>query len=623
MLIIPPYQTRNAVVSLSFMTAALLQKPKRPGRSLTRETFIAGIRVIGRQLKGHKSVIVLLVVLSVVDAAAQAFVPLVAGKIFDAIIALATNQFALLTPVFVLIGVWLALQMSSNIINWQVSFNNQKIGAILEAEYIAKGFGKIFEMPLSFHVSRKQGDVSDRITRAAGWLDNLVTNVAITLLPNFLSIFIALIVTLFINIKLTLLLCFAIAIYIAILWRSLPRIAGLQQRMHRAYNRAYGDAYDAMGNIREIKHAATETLEQKKVQNAFVNRAARFWYELSSIFQRLTFSQRILVTLTQLSIFAASVFLVRNGTITPGGLVAFNGYAAMIFGPFVVLGNNWQTIQNGMVAIVRAEKLLNFPTENYEPKNAVVPKKLRGEVAFENVYFSYKEQGGEEILKGISFSVKAGERVALVGESGMGKTTIIDLLSGFYFPQEGRITVDGTDIKRMNLRAYRARIGVVPQEPTLFNDTVEANLRYGNPEKSRADMVRATKEAHAADFIESFPKKYRQVVGWRGIKLSIGQKQRIALARAFLRDPDILILDEPTSALDARSEHFIKQSLRKLMEGRTTFIIAHRLSTVREVDKILVLKDGKIVEQGRHDELVKVPHGIYRSLYELQSGFGA
>jgi ABC-type multidrug transport system fused ATPase/permease subunit len=225
-------------------------------------------------------------------------------------------------------------------------------------------------------------------------------------------------------------------------------------------------------------------------------------------------------------------------------------------------------------------------------------------------------------LKGISFHARAGQKIALVGESGVGKTTIIDLLSGFYFPQKGKILIDGIDIKKMNLRNYRSRIGIVPQEPTLFNDTIEANIRYGNPGKSAEEMVTACREAYAQDFIEAFPKKYKKIVGWRGVKLSIGQKQRIALARAFLRSPDILVLDEPTSALDAKSEHLIKASLEKLMAGRTTFIIAHRLSTVREVDLILVLKDGAIVEQGTHDALVQVPGGIYRGLYEMQTGFG-
>jgi len=439
------------------------------------------------------------------------------------------------------------------------------------------------------------------------------------LLPSFLSIFVALIITLFINWQLTIILIAAIVIYSAVLWSAVPQLVGLQKKMHRAYNVAFGDAQDALGNIREIKQAATEKLEQKKVRSNFVTRAAQFWVDMNTIFQRLTFVQKMLVSATQLAIFILSIFYVQHGTLTPGGLVAFNGYAAMMLGPFIALGQQWQTVQSGVVAIVRAEKIIGTPTEVYVPKNAIVPTKLRGDVAFENVSFAYK--GGGETLKGISFHVKPGEKVALVGESGVGKTTIIDLLSGFYFPQKGRITIDGTDIRKMDLTKYRSRIGVVPQEPALFNDTIEANIRYGNTGRSMEEVIKAAKEAHANDFIEGFPKKYKAIVGWRGIKLSIGQKQRIALARAFLRSPDILVLDEPTSALDARSEDLIKSALRKLMEGRTAFIIAHRLSTVREADTIIVLKDGKIIEAGNHRELVALPHGVYRSLYELQTGF--
>lgn len=590
--------------------------------TLTRETFFEGGRVIARTLRPHKKTLIMLVAFGLVNAGAQAFVPLVSGKIFDAIIGIAAHaSLAPLMPVFTLIGIWLLLQMGSNAVSWQTDFHNDRIGTMASAEYTAEGYGKLFEMPLSFHTAQKQGDVSDRITRASNWLDTIVGNVLLTLLPSFLSIVIALVIAYSINGVLALILLAAMVIYAGILWQAIPRLAGLQKKMHRAYNRAYGDAYDAIGNIREIKQAATEQEEQKKIHRNFIGRAARFWVEMNSISARLTFFQKTVVALTQLSIFILSVFYVRSGIITPGQLVAFNGYAAMILGPFVILGQNWQTVQNGMVAIARAEKVLSIPREIYQPNKGISPKKLRGEVSFENVRFAYA--GGNEILHDVSFHVQPGEKVALVGESGMGKTTLIDLISAFYFPQKGSIHVDGIDLRKMNLTAYRSRIGVVPQEPALFNDTVEANVAYGNAGRSTKEMMDAAKKAHAHTFIEAFPKKYKQLVGWRGIKLSIGQKQRIALARAFLRNPDILILDEPTSALDARSEHLIKESLRELMQGRTTFIIAHRLSTVREADKILVLQNGTIVEQGNHAELVKIPNGIYRSLYELQSGLTA
>ncbi len=599
-------------------TAHIVGKPKKSKSTLTRAVFFDGMKAIANYLRPHKKILFLLVVFGLLNAAAQAFVPLIAGKIFDAIIAIAKNPETVLASIFMLIGIWLVLQLASNGISWWTGYHNDRLSTILYSEYVASGFGKLIDMSFAFHTAQKQGDVSDRISRAANWLDNIVGNVILTLLPNFLSIVIALVITYFINAKLTLVLLVAIVIYAVILWQSVPALSGLQQKVNRAWNRAFGDAYDTLGNLKEVKQATTEQLEKKKLRKNFISRAAEFWVDMNTIFQRLTFAQKVVVTLTQFSIFVLSVFFVRDGTITPGGLVAFNGYAAMILGPFVILGQNWQTIQNGLVAIVRAENMLSSPPEIYTPPNAVAPKKLKGEVIFENVSFAYPK--GKTVLENVSFRVRPGERVALVGESGVGKTTIIDLLSGFYFPQKGKILIDGTDVRRMDLTAYRGHIGVVPQEPALFNDTVENNIRYGNPGKFGKKLVEAAKEAHAHEFIEAFPKKYKQIVGWRGIKLSIGQKQRIALARAFLRDPDILILDEPTSALDAKSEHFIKNSLKKLMEGRTTFIIAHRLSTVREADNILVFRDGKIVERGNHAQLVKIPNGVYRSLHEFQIG---
>lgn len=592
---------------------------KKSTVKLTRKTFREGAGVIIRQLKPHKRTVGLLAAFSLVAAMAEAFVPFLAGKIFDAIILLSKNPLSSLTSIFFIVAIWFLLRLGSDIAEWKIGFSNERLGVMLEAEYIAGGFGNLFEMPLSFHKNKKHGEVGEKIHRAAGWLENLVSRVSLNLLPSFLSIIVALCIAFFINLKLTLVLVLAIAIYVFLLWRAVPQLAGLQQKMHLAYSRAYGDTYDALENIQEIKQAATEAEEKRKIHRKFVLRAAPLWLRISYIFRQLSFFQRLLIVLTQLAIFAISIFLVRNGTLTPGELVAFNGYAAMIFGPFVILGQNWQTIQNGLVALVQAEKILGRPKEIYNPKGAVAPKKLKGEIIFNNVSFAYHKSN--YILENVSFKASAGEKIALVGKSGVGKTTIIDLLLGFYFPQKGEILVDGIDIKKFNLTAYRLRLGVVPQEPTLFNDSIENNILYGNVGKSEAEIKEASRLAHAAEFIEEFPQKYKQLVGWRGVKLSIGQKQRLALSRAFLRNPDILILDEPTSALDAYSEQFIKDSLKKLMAGRTTLIIAHRLSTIREVDKILVLENGRIIEQGNHKELMKIKDGAYRKLYSLQAGF--
>ncbi|OYV26126.1 MAG: hypothetical protein B7W98_03355, partial [Parcubacteria group bacterium 20-58-5] len=255
----------------------------------------------------------------------------------------------------------------------------------------------------------------------------------------------------------------------------------------------------------------------------------------------------------------------------------------------------------------------------YEPKNAEPLGQLKGDVGFKGVHFRY-EPKGREILAGVSFEARAGQAIAFVGETGVGKSTTTELISGYYFPTEGTVEIDGHDIRRVSLTELRAHIAVVPQEVVLFNASIADNIRYGRPDASDEAVRAAAEKAHADGFIAKFQNGYEQEVGERGIKLSVGQKQRIAIARAILRNPRILILDEPTSALDPETEQYISRALEELMRGRTTFIVAHRLSTVRKADLILVLKDGKVAERGTHNELLALPGGIYRHLYELHIG---
>jgi len=256
-------------------------------------------------------------------------------------------------------------------------------------------------------------------------------------------------------------------------------------------------------------------------------------------------------------------------------------------------------------------------TEVYEPQDSV-SQIISGDVKFDDVTFKYETEGN--ILHDINIEVKKGENIALVGESGSGKSTLISLISGYYFPQKGKVLIDGIETSRYNLLNLRKQIAVVPQEIALFNDTLENNIKYGNFEASTDDVKRVAKEAHLEEFIKGLKNGYKTLVGERGVKLSVGQKQRLAIARAMLRDPKILILDEPTSALDAMTEKFVAESLRKLMKDRTTFVIAHRLSTVREADRIFVFDKGRIVESGSHLELLKIKNGFYKKLHDYQIG---
>lgn len=589
--------------------------------TIKKENLIEGWHIVMKYLKPYRAELMILMLLSVLSAILGAMVPYLAGKIVDYIVSprfFDVLYIGHISSVFFVLGIWLFVRAVNDIVDWSLGQRTPMLSVRMEAEYIASAYAKLIELPLSFHKTHKMGEVSNRISRGASWLDNLV-NVLIRLAPQFLSIIFALAFSLYIQAWLALILFIGVVLYLIILIPLLPKIAAASHRTHSLYSDAYGDSYDVVLNVSAVKQATAEQYESRKLYKNFVLKAYRSWTKMRGLWGIISISQRLLITLVQFFVFVVGIQFIMQGKITIGELLMFNGYAAMFFGPFVQLGYNWETIQNGIITLQRAEKILTNPPEMYVPKNAIIADEIHGDIVFDDVYFSYTKKQ-REALRGISFHVKSGETVALVGESGVGKSTLIDLLSHYYKPTSGNIHIDGHNIEHYDLKFLRSQIAVVPQEIILFNDSIRQNICYGAFDAPEEAIVEAAREARADEFIESFPKKYKQMVGERGVKLSMGQKQRIAIARAILRNPKILILDEPTSALDAKSEQYIQDSFSKLMKGRTTFIIAHRLSTVRNVDKIFVLEKGRIVESGNHEELVKKEGGIYQKLYSLQIG---
>ncbi len=311
--------------------------------------------------------------------------------------------------------------------------------------------------------------------------------------------------------------------------------------------------------------------------------------------------------------------MVQAGEITAGQLISFVTFTAVIGGAIAGLGNFYSELVGAIGATERVREILNSKSEvDGRPQTNLKAGRFAGNIQFEKVHFSYPTRPDMEILKGVSLEIPSGAKVAIVGQSGAGKSTIMQLLLQFHLLNEGTIKIDGQNIYDYELESYRQNFALVPQEVILFGGSIRENILYGKPDAQEDEIIEAAKKANAWDFISSFPEQLDTIVGERGIKLSGGQRQRIAIARAILRNPSVLLLDEATSSLDAESERVVQDALNNLMEGRTSIIIAHRLATIRDVDRIYVLQGGHIIEQGTHDELSAIENGAYSSLAKLQ-----
>jgi subfamily B ATP-binding cassette protein MsbA len=306
---------------------------------------------------------------------------------------------------------------------------------------------------------------------------------------------------------------------------------------------------------------------------------------------------------------------VINGDLTSGWFAVYIGSLVAIIKPVKKISQMNPIIQRAVAAGDRIYALLDVKPQVVEAQNAFSLPVFSELIRFSDVHFGYK--GKDTVLKGIDFTINKGQVVAIVGPSGVGKTTLVNLIPRFYDPTGGNITIDGYNIKNVSLKSLRDQLGIVTQESILFNDTVRANIAYGDPSKNMDDIIRAAEMANAHNFIIQMPKGYDTVIGERGFKVSGGERQRLCIARAILKNPPILILDEATSSLDTENERLVQDAISKLMKHRTVIVIAHRLSTIQQANCIVVLKDGHIVQKGTHDELI-AESGIYKTLYEMQ-----
>jgi len=474
-------------------------------------------------------------------------------------------------------------------------------------------FQHLQKLPLDFFYRKQTGYVMSRVSDDVEAVQGLLADTFVSGLQNLIVFIAGIACTLYIHRTLALLSFMLLPFYGISIWYFNRRIRESSYLAREGYGMLQKDLQEMLSGIFLIKAFCREDHSLKRVRLS-TKTAVEKQANLDILSSVAAISSGLIAAAAPVVLIWYGCREIMNGALTVGGLVAFNTFLRYLFGPTQTLVNLNFGAQQSLAACQRLFEILDTEPEVVEREDAIALEDLQGEIVFDRVRFSYDSSA---VLDGVSFRVRPGEAISIVGKSGVGKSTIVSLLLRLYEPEEGRVLIDGQDLRNIKTESLRKSIGLVSQDTFLFSDTIRENIRFGRPDASDEEVIDAAKLSHAHDFIESLPEGYDTVVGERGYTLSGGERQRIAIARAILRNPRIMILDEAMSQVDSESECVIQHALRPLIRGRTTIIIAHRISTLRLVDRILVLDGGKIVEEGSHEELYK-KGGLYRRLVEHQ-----
>lgn len=476
-------------------------------------------------------------------------------------------------------------------------------------------FTHIHRLSMRYHITRKTGGLSRIIERGVKGVEFLLRFLLFSVGPLIVQLLMIAGVLFFnFGVWYTIVVVITIAIYVWFTFTVTEWRVKIRKEMNDQDTDANQKAIDSLLNFETVKYFGAEKWEADRYNGAMHNymlAAIKTNYSLAF----LNFGQTVIITAGLVGVMVMAAFGVENGTLTVGDFVLVNAYMIQITMPLNFLGTVYREIRQALIDMGGMFELLNQPAEVVDKPDANVLKVQGGEVVLDDVYFGYDKERG--ILKGVSLTVKPGQTVAIVGSSGSGKSTIGRLLFRFYDVVGGAMRIDGQDLRDVTQESLHAQVGVVPQDTVLFNDTVHYNIAYGRPTASEDEIIAAAKAAKIHDFIVSLPDGYETTVGERGLKLSGGEKQRVGIARTLLKNPPILLLDEATSALDTQTEMEIQAELKAMAQGRTVITIAHRLSTIADADLIVVLEDGKIVEQGTHDGLL-ASDGRYAHLWNRQ-----
>ncbi len=539
-------------------------------------------------------------------------IPLIVRYITGTVVYLPKGE--ILSKILFLGGVMVILVAVQCFSNYFIGNYGHVMGAKIEYNMRKEIFEHYQKLSFSFYDNQKVGQLMSRITNDLFDITELLHHGPEDVVISFIKFAGTLSILAWMNWRLALaafVLIPVMFVYAYILNKKMKRAFKTNREKVADIN---ARIEDNLSGIRVVKSFANEEIERKKFMEGnrgFLDSKKNSYFYMGQYHAGLT----AFITMITVVVIVVGAVLLSSGTMNAPDLITFLLYISNFTEPVQKLINFTEQFQNGITGYERFREILSIDPEIKECENPVEAKDIRGEVVFDDVGFRY-EEGQEKVLSHVSLKVNAGEYVALVGTSGAGKTTLCSLIPRFYEVTFGTILLDGIDVRKYTLSSLRKSIGVVQQDVYLFAGTVLDNIRYGKVEATREEVIQAAKDANAHEFIMGLPQGYDTNIGQRGVKLSGGQKQRLSIARVFLKNPPVLIFDEATSALDNESEKVVQESLEKLAKNRTTFVIAHRLSTIRNAQRILVLTEEGISEEGSHEELMK-KHGVYYNLYTL------
>lgn len=558
----------------------------------------------------YKSRFVLGLVFLLFSSLTLLFFPFVAGKLIDA----AQGKDWLVSDVnsiaLILVGILAVQSIFSFFRVWLFALVSEKSMRDIRLAL----YSRMVRLPMSFFDTRRTGELISRITSDVSMLQDTFSVTLAELFRQLITLLAGVGFLLVTTPRLTLfmLLTFPVLVAIAMIFgRFIRKLSKTTQDELAAANVIVEETLQSITTVKSFVGEAFESQRYGSGLNRVVAVALRASKYRGAFISFIIFA--LFGGIVAVMWYGAT--LVSSGEMSVGDLVSFVLYTTFIGGSIAGLGDIYGQLQK---AIGSSERVLEILEEEPESTQGMVEGKFHGKIKFQNVRFRYPTRPEMEVLKNVSFEIEQGEKVALAGHSGAGKSTIVQLLQRFYELENGSILVDDQELKNWDLHILRSHIGIVPQEVLLFGGSIRENIAYAKPSATEDELILAAKKANAWQFISKFPDGLDTLVGERGVKLSGGQRQRVAIARAILKNPSILILDEATSSLDAESESLVQEALDELMKGRTTIIIAHRLATIRKADRIYMLKDGEIVEQGDHQELLAVTEGFYANLVKLQ-----